>query len=124
MKRFMNLSDSAAFYYIALLVMLHKNKSSIIPEVCHILSPEQILLFVKMFEGETVRVPTRKELADSLLMALAIYYRHVLSFPWKMIEEKLSISSSKMRGIKQSMDAMIAQLQEDTGFTLEELLNV
>lgn len=118
------LSDSGVFYYIALMIMMQESQDSILPEVCHILSPKQIFDFVSMFEGEKVKVPTREELSLNLTTAMFMYYYKYMGLPYVTCKNKMRLSDYDMLRIEAKMSKFEKGLKQDTGLSIEEIFHV
>lgn len=123
MKIEQSLPDTAQFFYIALMVLLQRNPDSIVPEICHFLSTDQVIAFVRAFGGERVRVPTTKEFAFHLNIAVAAYYRYYAEFTWDKIFLKLKLSGNEARTLKTQTENFVNQLKEDTGLSIEEIFH-
>lgn len=69
-----NLSD---FYFIVHLIInkLSDNKDrKIIPELCYLLDKKSLLNLITYFEGETITIPTKEEIIDSINL-IELYYQ-------------------------------------------------
>ena len=67
------LDPNSSVAYIAL-SLLCSRQSSLIPELLYIFSPQQITTFIKVFSGETLRIPTVDEFSRDLMTSLAVYH--------------------------------------------------
>lgn len=89
--------------YIAL-SLLCSNQNSLVPEILYLLNPDQIISFIKIFGGETLRIPTPSEFGRDMTAALACY--HVMvedkSFDW--VAMKYDIDGNYMRSIKNRLE--------------------
>ncbi len=89
--------------YIAL-SLLCCNQNSLVPEILYLLNPDQIINFIKIFGGETLRIPTPSEFGRDMTAALACY--HVMvedkSFDW--VAMKYDIDGNYMRSIKNRLE--------------------
>ena len=70
-----------------------------------------------IFDGKTVRFPTRKELQDLIIASLCYYYKEIESKPWEEIKEILSIQENntiqygiKVRQLKTFLDQGMTQI--------------
>lgn len=101
------LDSYSSLFYIALTMLLNKNENSIFPEILYILEPEQVLQVVDMFEGQTIQVPTRQELAVKLQSALVAYYIYCEGKTPLSVSQELSIDGNEMRSIKATITSYL-----------------
>src|SRR5215212_11856346 len=67
------LDPNSSIAYIALSILCSR-QSSLIPELLYVLSPQQITTFIKVFSGETLRIPAVDEFSRDLMTSLAVYH--------------------------------------------------
>ncbi len=85
--------------YIAMQVLCSRERS-LIPEILYILKPEQVLQFIKVFSGETIRVPEIEEFSKDLSAALAIYHIVIQGNSWDSFSIKYNRDGNYLRHIK------------------------
>ena len=85
--------------YIALSVLCSR-QSSLIPELLYILSPQQITTFIKVFSGETLRIPTVDEFSRDLMTSLAAYHIVVEGKSWDWFRLKYSLDGNYINSVK------------------------
>jgi hypothetical protein len=105
------LDPNSSVIYVAM-SMLCTNQNSLVPELLYLFKPQQIVNFIKIFSGETIKVPTIQEFNRLILTALACY--HVIiqekSFDWFAI--KYEIDGNSLNGIKIRLESWINSLNE------------
>lgn len=92
-----DLHQRAEFFHVALSLLLSRQQNSLLPEALYFLSPDQVVTMCATFGGNTIRVPTTKELGADLLAAAAIYYHEHLGWTWPRIQDKLQLPDGRMR---------------------------
>lgn len=107
-----DLSERSQFLYTALSFLLTRNPDSIIPEVCYFLDPDQIMTFIKVYGGRTMRIPTTKEFSNDMYAALAAYYRVTYKYSWKAIQTRLALSNAQMSKIQPNVEDWLQKMTE------------
>src|SRR3954468_2596342 len=92
------LDPNSSIAYIAL-SLLCSRQSSLIPELLYILSPQQITTFIKVFSGETLRIPTVDEFSRDLMASLAAYHIVVEGKSWDWFRLKYSLDGNYMNSV-------------------------
>lgn len=115
------LDSFSTFFYIALSLMLSRDELSVVPEIMYILEPEQVLQFLDMFGGQTIRVPTRDEFAKDLQAALTAYYIQCEGKTDREIQDILGVDGHRMNSIKKRIDKYIEFVNRE-GLVPPELL--
>jgi hypothetical protein len=85
--------------YMAL-SLLCSNQNSLVPEILYILSADQVINFIKVFGGETIRIPTAVEFGRDLTTALACYHTIVEGKSWDWFMLQYKIDGNYIRSIK------------------------
>jgi hypothetical protein len=114
------LDPNSSIVYIAL-SMLCTNSNSLIPELLYLFNPKQIVNFIKIFSGETIKVPTVDEFTRIINTSLAVH--HVIiegkSMDWFAI--KYELDGNYMNGIKARMDNCFSSLSEGEKQFIEDM---
>jgi hypothetical protein len=114
------LDPNSSIVYIAL-SMLCTNSNSLIPELLYLFNPKQIVNFIKIFSGETIKVPTVDEFTRIINTSLAVH--HVIiegkSMDWFAI--KYELDGNYMNGIKARMDNWFSSLSEGEKQFIEDM---
>src|SRR5215217_3753026 len=97
------LDPNSSIAYIAL-SLLCSRQSSLIPELLYILSPQQITTFIKVFSGETLRIPAVDEFSRDLMTSLAVYHIVVEGKSWDWFRLKHSLNGNYMNSVKSRLD--------------------
>src|SRR5215213_10080987 len=114
------LDPNSSVVYIAL-SLLCSRQSSLIPELLYILSPQQITTFIKVFSGETMRVPTVDEFNRDLMTSLAAYHIVVEGKSWDWFQLKYSLDGNYMNSVKSRLDKWINELNSSEKKFIEKL---
>jgi hypothetical protein len=77
------------------------------------MSPEQIINFVKVFGGETIKVPTPREFSRDLFAALACYHVLVEGKSWDWFELKYKLNGNSVRTLQARLDYWIKGLSPE-----------
>lgn len=73
------------FYFIVHLIINKfnkNNKNSLIPELAYLLDSKSFTNLITYFEGETITIPTREEVLDSLKLIELYYNYKILGKSW------------------------------------------
>ena len=114
------LDPNSSVAYIAL-SLLCSRQSSLIPELLYILSPQQITTFIKVFSGETLRIPTVDEFSRDLMTSLAAYHVVVEGKPWDWFRLKYSLDGNYINSVKSRLDKWINGLDSREKKFIEKL---
>src|SRR3954449_13599604 len=114
------LDPNSSVVYIAL-SLLCSRQSSLIPELLYILSPQQITTFIKVFSGETRRIPTVDEFSRDLMISLAVDHIVVEGKSWDWFRLKYSLDGNYMNSVKTHLDNWINELNSSEKKFIEKL---
>jgi hypothetical protein len=114
------LDPNSSVVYIALSVLCSRQKS-LIPEPLYILSPQQITTFIKVFSGETLRIPTVDEFSRDLMTSLAAYHIVVEGKSWDWFQLKYSLDGNYMNSVKSRLNKWINGLNPSEKSFIEKL---
>src|SRR5690242_11560397 len=114
------LDPTSSVVYIALSVLCSR-QSSLIPELLYILSPQQITTFIKVFSGETLRIPTVDQFSRDLMTSLAAYHIVVEGKSWDWFQLKYSLDGNYMNSVKSRMNNWINGLNSSEKKFIEKL---
>src|SRR5215208_6122056 len=114
------LDPNSSVVYIAL-SLLCSRQSSLIPELLYILSPQQITTFIKVFSGETLRIPTVDEVSRDLMASLAAYHIVVEGKSWDWFRLKYSLDGNYMNSVKSRLNNWINGLHSSEKKFIEKL---
>src|SRR3954447_9414128 len=115
-----DLDPNSSVVYIAL-SLLCSRQSSLIPELLYILSPQQITTFIKVFSGETLRIPTVDEFSRNLMTSLAVYHIVVEGKSWDWVRLKHSLNGNYINSVKSRLDNWINGLDFSEKKFIEKL---
>src|SRR3954471_24961551 len=114
------LDPNSSIVYIAL-SLLCSRQSSLIPELLYILSPQQITNFIKVFSGETLRIPTVDQFSRDLTASLAAYHIVVEGKSWDWFQLKYSLDGNYTNSVKSRLDKWINGLNSSEKKFIEKL---
>src|SRR3954447_7646941 len=114
------LDPNSSVVYIALSILCSRQKS-LIPELLYMLSPQQITNFIKVFSGETLRIPTVDEFSRDLMTSLAAYHIVVEGKSWDWFRLKYSLDGNYMNSVKTRLDNWINELNSSEKKFIEKL---
>jgi hypothetical protein len=97
------IDPNSPIVYMALSILC-SNQNSLVPEILYILSPKQIIEFIKVFGGETLRVPTPGEFGRDMMASLACYHILVEKRSWDWIALKYNIDGNYLRSMKNRLE--------------------
>jgi hypothetical protein len=97
------IDPNSSVVYMALSILC-ASQSSLVPEILYLLSPKQIIDFIKVFGGETLRIPTTDEFSRDLMVALVCYHIIVEEKSWDWVSLKYDMDGNYMRGLKIRVD--------------------
>src|SRR5215213_7830155 len=114
------LDPNSSVAYIALSLLCSRQKS-LIPELLYILSPQQITTFIKVFSGETLRIPTTAEFSRDLMASLAAYHIVVEGKSWDWFQLKYSLDGNYINSVKSRLNNWINGLDSSEKKFIERL---
>src|SRR3954451_23595955 len=114
------LDPNSSVVYIALSVLCSR-QSSLIPELLYILSPQQITTFIKVFSGETLRIPTVDQFSRDLMTSLAAYHIVVEGKSWDWFQLKYSLDGNYINSVKSRLNNWINGLNSSEKSFIEKL---
>src|SRR5215213_6658107 len=114
------LDPNSSVAYIALGILC-SCQSSLIPELLYILSPQQITTFIKVFSGETLRIPTVDEFSRDLMASLAAYHIVAEGKSWDWFQLNYSLDGNYINSVKSRLDNWINGLNSSEKKFIEKL---
>jgi hypothetical protein len=114
------LDPNSSIIYIAMSILC-SNQNSLIPELLYLFSPKQIVNFIKIFSGETIKVPTVDEFHRNVLTSLACYHIIVQDKSWDWFALTYELDGNKLNGIKARLESWIVNLNDGEKEFLEKL---
>jgi hypothetical protein len=87
-------------------------------DLYHVLGLEGFVRVMSLFEGRSIRFPSRKNVNDMILTALLFHYREIEGMSWSEIKERVPFDFSPISystKIKKMNSYMISQLEEALG---------
>jgi hypothetical protein len=82
------------------LSLLCSQQNSLVPEILYLLSPKQIIDFIKVYGGETLRIPTTQEFNRDLTTALACYHTMIEERSWDWVAVKYNLGTRDLKAVK------------------------
>ena len=113
----MKLDSNSSIAYIALSVLCSRQKSL----SAYLLSPQQITTFIKVFSGETLKIPTVDEFSRDLMTSLAAYHIVVKGKSWDWFRLKYSGDGNYINSIKSRLNNWINGLNSSEKSFIEKL---
>ena len=117
-----SIHDRSQYFYTALSVLMSRQQNSIMPEVLYFLNPDQLLTFVATYEGQTIRVPTIKELGEDLFVALAAYYIYNQKITPQAAQAKLKLTDAKWRVVMNKLGKWQEFVKDETAMDPAKLV--
>ncbi|AMM44938.1 hypothetical protein SP15_140 [Bacillus phage SP-15] len=88
------MSETNDLYFVSMMLLyLQKEDSrySTLSELSFILDQSSFLNLIWFYEGQTIKIPTKKELSESLRLILCYYYYDVQKLPWEEVFHKIGL---------------------------------
>src|ERR671917_1923562 len=114
------LDPNSSIAYIALSILCSR-QNSLVPELLYILSPQQITTFIKVFSGQTLRIPTADEFSRDLMASLAAYHIVVEGKSWDWFKLHYSLNGNYVNSVKSRMNNWINGLNSSEKKFIETL---
>jgi hypothetical protein len=114
------LDPNSSVAYIAL-SLLCSRQTSLVPELLYIFSPEQIITFIKVFSGDTLKIPTVTEFSRDLMTSLAVYHVVVEGKSWDWFKLKYELDGNYMNSVKNRLENWIRELSPSEQKFIEKL---
>ena len=111
---------SSPIVYLALSILC-SNQNSLVPELLYVLNAEQIINFIKVFGGETLKIPTASEFGKDMMAAIACYHIDVEDKSWDFVAMKYNIDGNYLRALKNRLEAWSSTLTQSEREFLESL---
>lgn len=108
-----NPRDPSAMLFVTLDICQSRGQS-FIPEVVQILSPEQLATFVKMYDGETIKVPTVEEFLYDLRLSQIAYYVYAENKSWDWVTLTYGLNGNDSRWVKHHLENWWEETSEAT----------
>lgn len=80
---------------VSLIIYSTINNTDIV-ELYRLLDLADFVKVISLFDGRTVKFPTKTELRSSLLLAVLYYYREILNMDWDEIKEEFPFEISSI----------------------------
>ncbi len=78
-------------------ILFYQNKNaSEIADIYDEMGLDNLSKLVNIFDGREVKLPTRAEFEETLILSLCYYYREIHSMEWSDIKEKLPFEISSV----------------------------
>ena len=103
------IDPDSSVVYIALSILC-SFQNSLVPEILYLMSPKQIIDFIKVFGGETIKVPPAEEFSRELLAGLACYHIFVEEKSWDWFALKYNLGGNSIRNIQSKLETWIQGL--------------
>src|SRR3954447_190129 len=114
------LDPNSSVAYIALSILCSR-QNSLIPELLYILSPQQITTFIKVFSGETLKIPTVEEFRRDLMTSLAVYHIVVEGKSWDWFQLNYSLDGNYLKSVRSRLNKWINGLNSSEKNFIEKL---
>jgi hypothetical protein len=98
-------------------LLLYENYNSTnIVEIYKLLGLENFSKLVQLFDGRTIKLPTKQELTDNLISSLVYYYRNIQNESWEEVKAHFPFEISGIKhGIQvKHLNTFIQQKLEET----------
>jgi hypothetical protein len=93
------------------------------PEILYFLSPDQLLTLVATYDGQTIKIPTIKELGDDLTVAIAAYYIYSQKFTPQLAQAKLKLSDARWRVVMNKLAKWQEFVKNETSMDPSKLVS-
>ena len=108
------INSQDALVYTALSMLCKSGAyKAFVPEILFVLPKDTLTDFIKVFGGETIRIPTPEKFAEDLQIAVIAYYKVVEAQPDKWIKENFNLDGNKYRKINCRIDKWLAALSAE-----------
>jgi hypothetical protein len=85
------------YFFTAVSMLMTENHGSVFPEILYLVNPEQLKDLCATFGGQTVRIPTTKELSEALKASAVAHFRNAYGATDEQIVETLKITKQELR---------------------------
>ena len=114
------IDPNSSVVYLAM-SLLCSNQNSLVPELLYLFSPKQIIDFIKVFGGETIKIPEASEFSKDLLSALACYHVFVEGKSWDWFEIKYKLDGNTIRSLQARLEYWVRGLSQGEIAFIESL---
>jgi hypothetical protein len=114
------LDPDSPIAYIALSVLSSRQKT-LIPEMLYLFSPKQVLDFIKLYSGETLKIPTLEDFDKDLMVAIAAHHLIVQKKSIDWMQLTYEIDKRALDDILRRLDGWLKDMGEADARFLERL---
>lgn len=104
--------DSYSLAMMLLYMMKDNPRYSTLSELSYILDHNNFINFIKYYEGQTITIPTMKEVKVALRTLLLYQYYKVENIPWKEAIEKAGYEPDEVRSAERYLSYFIKSLDK------------
>jgi hypothetical protein len=115
-----DLDPNSSVVYIAM-SLLCSRQNSLPPELLYLFSPQQIISFIKIFSGETLKVPTVEEFRKDLMGSLGIYHVVIEGRSWDWFQLKYNLDGNYKESIRKRVVGWLSSRDPSERQFLERL---
>ena len=95
-----NVKDTSDLYFLSLLILDKleddsKDKYKMLSELAYLLNGDSFINLIQYFGGQTITIPSRYEIQNSLRLISLYYYRDIQGYYWKEALVKAGLPNDK-----------------------------
>jgi hypothetical protein len=109
------LKSSPEYLFTAISMLMAESRNGVFPEILYLISPDQLRSLCETFGGQTVRIPTLRELGDALKSAAVAHYRRAANATDEQLMELLGINKTDIKVINRRIDAWQRVVEDSIG---------
>lgn len=109
------LKSSPEYLFTAISMLMAESRNGVFPEILYLVSPDQLRSICETFGGQTVRIPTLRELGDGLKSAAVAHYRRAMGATDEQLMELLGINKTEIKTINRRIDAWSRVVEDSIG---------
>lgn len=115
------LDQRPEYFFTAVSMFMAETRNGLFPEILYLITPAQLKELCTTFGGQTIRVPTTKELGDSLKAAAVAHYRSAMAATDDQLMAHLDINKTEMKMINRRIEAWSRVVEDSIGVKPEML---
>lgn len=111
----LDLSQAHEFLFVAMTMLFHQQKTTMLPELMQVLTPNQIITLTQVYDGKPITLPTPEELSVTLKTAVFLYKRDFLNEPESEVILDLELEGAVLNKVQQAATHWYAQMKDTLG---------
>jgi hypothetical protein len=111
----LDLGQSHEFFFVAITMLYQQQKTTMLPELMQVLTPNQIIALAQIYDGKPIVMPTPDELSVTLKAAVFLYKRDFLHQPEAEVILDLELEGAALHRVRTTAARWYSQTKDTLG---------